>query len=302
MIIPSIFLESDPNRHMSINLETGLWQCFKSGEKGNFIHLFAQLESLTYKLAYQKFLVDEFFQEESNKVVSEEVSKNYAQEELDKVFTYDFKKTDWTDVVTNYNSEALLFLHDRGILNYGDFYVAEQGIYKGRLIIPYKNDGKIFYFQGRTLSNQQPKYMNFKGMKSSTILYPFKYDSTEPLYVCEGAIDAMSLQLLGYNATTTISCHVSMAQLQQLKYYQGKIVVAYDNDRAGREGLRSFELRRRRARMPKFYYCYPPSIFKDWNEAFVKAKDTIPPILESYREFDLNEWDTMRELDTLGLK
>ena len=84
MIIPSIFLENDPNRHMSINLDTGLWQCFKSGEKGNFIHLFAKLESLTYKLAYQKFLVDEFFQEESNKVVSEEVSKNYAQEELDK--------------------------------------------------------------------------------------------------------------------------------------------------------------------------------------------------------------------------
>lgn len=280
---------------MSINLETGLWQCFKTGEKGNFIHLYSKLENITYNGAYQKFLVDEFFQEESPKESPPDPAP--TQEEINKLFVYDFKKVDWTDVITNYNSEALLFLHDRGLLNYGEFYVAEQGPYKGRLIIPYKNNGKIFYFQGRTLSDQHPKYLNFKGVKSSTILFPFKYDSTDPLYVCEGAIDAMSLQLLGYNATTTISCHVSRQQLEQLKYYQGPIVVAYDNDRAGRDGLRAFEILRRKMRLPTFNYVFPPSSYKDWNEAYVKNPESVHSILKDYTEFNLNEWDISVELD-----
>jgi hypothetical protein len=297
MIIPSIFLTSDPKRHMSINLDTGLWQCFKSGEKGNFINLYAQLERLTYKLAYQKFLVDEFFAEEVKPVPE---SKNNTEEELNKLFDQDFKKIDLEDTSCRYNSQAVTMLIDRGIIEYGDFYVAEQGLYHGRLIIPYRNRDKIFFFQGRTLSNQNPKYLNFKGMKSSSVLFPFKYDSTDPLYVCEGAIDAMSLQLMGFNATTTISCHVSMAQLEQLKYYQGKIVVAYDNDRAGLDGLRTFELRRRRARMPGFSYCFPPSGFKDWNEAFVKNQQMLQDHLKKYLEFNLNEWDIQKELKALN--
>jgi len=299
MIIPSIFLDNDPKRHMSINLNTGLWQCFKSGEKGNFIHLYAQLERLTYKLAYQKFLVDEFFSEEAEPIPE---NKNNTEEELSKLFTEDFKKLDWSDASCRYNSQAVTMLIDRGIVDYNDFYVANQGLYYGRLIIPYRNRDKVFFFQGRTLSNQHPKYLNFKGMKSSSVLFPFKYDSTDPLYVCEGAIDAMSLQLMGLNATTTISCHVSMAQLEQLKYYQGKIVVAYDNDRAGLDGLRAFEIRRRKARMPGFNYCFPPVGFKDWNEAFIKDQSMLQDHLKSYKQFNLNEWDTIKELDTFDLR
>lgn len=299
MIIPSIFLDSDAKRHMSINLDTGLWQCFKSGEKGNFIHLYAQLERLTYKLAYQKFLVDEFFQEAKNKVIPDEVNKNHTQEQLNDSFSHDFKKVDVTNVTSELNSKAIMTLIERGILEYNDFYVAETGFYKGRLIIPYRNKDKVFYFQGRTLSNQQPKYLNFKGMKSSTVLFPFDYASTQPLYICEGAIDAISLQMLGVNATTTISCHVSLAQMEQLKYYQGKIVVAYDNDRAGNDGLRSFDLRRRRTRMKPISYCFPAKGFKDWNEMFVKQPQLTLEALQSHREFNLNEWDTMKGLETL---
>lgn len=141
--------------------------------------------------------------------------------------------------------------------------------------------------------------MNFKGMKSSTILYPFNYESKEPLYICEGAIDAMSLQLLGYNATTTISCHVSRQQLAQLKYYQGPIVVAYDNDRAGRDGLRTFEMLRRKMRMPAISYVFPPPAYKDWNEAFVKDPDSIHKKMNPIREFNLHEWDIEYDLSSI---
>ena len=37
----------DTKYHLSINTETGLWQDFKSGERGNFPQLYAHLEKIT---------------------------------------------------------------------------------------------------------------------------------------------------------------------------------------------------------------------------------------------------------------
>jgi len=56
LMIPSIFIEHDYKRHMSINLETGLWQCFKTGNTGNFIKLYSILEGVSYKAAESKLL------------------------------------------------------------------------------------------------------------------------------------------------------------------------------------------------------------------------------------------------------
>ena len=291
MVIPSIFLDYDPKMHMSINLDTGLWQCFKSGEKGNFLHLYSKLENITYKVAYRRFLVEEFFNEGEEK---NDYEKKVEPERLPDNFQL-------VDPATMHatNSAAYLFLINRGIYDYGKFYYTTEGSYRGRIIIPYLNHTGMFFFQARALFGQEPKYLNFRGIKSSSILFPFQYDSTAPLYVCEGAVDAMSLQLAGFNATTTISCHASRIQMDQLKYYQGPIVVAYDNDSAGYSGLRSFELLRRRVRMPAIYYCFPPSNYKDWNEAFVNDNSKLVQCALKFTRFNLDEWDTMQSLSTL---
>ena len=59
LIVPSIFTNDDYKRHMSINLDTGLWQCFKSGNKGNFIQLYAYMEGITYNQAESDILFKE---------------------------------------------------------------------------------------------------------------------------------------------------------------------------------------------------------------------------------------------------
>lgn len=292
MTIPSLFIEHDPKRHMSINLDTGLWQCFKSGQKGNFLKLYSQLENIEYGQAYKKFLVEEFFAEEV-KVVKETKQAEAIPTDFIQV---------GTDTDDDINSRAVMALIDRNILDYGPFYFTREGVYRNRLIIPYRNNDRMFYFQARALlPNQEPKYLNFRGMKSSSILFPFTYDSIQPLYICEGAIDAMSLQMLGYNATTTISCHVSRQQLEQLKHYQGPIVIAYDNDKAGRDGLRSFEMMRRKMRMSKISYVFPPTGYKDWNEAFVTNPTFVHHAIKDAREFNLHEWDISSELNTWDL-
>jgi DNA primase len=172
----------------------------------------------------------------------------------------------------------------------------------GRLVIPYLHEGRTIFFQARALyADQEPKYLNFRGIKASSILYPFDYESEEPLYICEGVFDAMSLKALGYNATTTISCHASREQMNQLRFYRGPLVVAYDSDEAGLAGLRSFEMSRRKYRMPRIHYAVPPKRFKDWNEAYCADVDAVHYACKNYQPFNLNEWDIMRELDTSGL-
>ena len=68
MIVPSVFVDSRAeqwNRHMSINLNNGLWQCFKSGNNGNFIRLYAKLEKIAYAAAYRNLLFQELLNEKS---------------------------------------------------------------------------------------------------------------------------------------------------------------------------------------------------------------------------------------------
>jgi DNA primase len=293
LTIPSVFLQHDPKRHMSVNLDSGLWQCFKTGEKGNFLHLYCKLENLSYKEGYKRFLIEEFFNEGT---VRNDYQKKVVQEPL----PVNFQLID-PSLVEVVNSSAYLFLLNRKIYDYGKFYYCKEGQYAGRLIIPYNNHTGMFFFQARALFGQEPKYLNFRGIKSSTILYPFQYDSKAPLYICEGAIDAISLQLAGFNATTTISCHASRIQLEQLRYYQGPIVVAYDNDRAGNDGLRGFELLRRKVRMQSINYCFPPAKYKDWNEALQKDPQSLADSALNIKKFNLDEWDTMQSLDTLAL-
>ena len=43
LVVPSLFVDNDYKRHMSINLVTGLWRCFKSGESGNFAQLYSKI-------------------------------------------------------------------------------------------------------------------------------------------------------------------------------------------------------------------------------------------------------------------
>ena len=85
--------------------------------------------------------------------------------------------------------------------------------------------------------------------------------------VCEGPLDALSLQRQGVNATATMGSSVSEVQAQTLSEFEGKIIMGYDNDEAGKRGLGKFEKLRKLNRMNEFYICTPPPSYKDWNEA-----------------------------------
>lgn len=235
---------------MSINLDTGLWRCFKSGETGNFIRLYSILEQCSYRKAYEEFIFGRFLNDDLEPEEKPEVAHNIDEIELEPFDDCEFVRNRMLDSFK--------------------FYKTNSPGYKDRLIIPFTNlKGKIFYYQARALEGQNPKYLNCKSLKTNMILYPFDYESTKDLYVTEGVFDALSLRLLGFNTTSTLSCVVSPQQMTQLSQYQGRVVCAFDSDEAGKKGVRKFLRESRKAKMQSVYKVDLPDNFKDWNEVLV---------------------------------
>ena len=257
LVVPSIFIDNDYKRHMSINIETGLWRCFKTGEVGNFLKLYAILEKCSYREAYEKFVFEDFMAGYKGRRPIEEFDPNQIDSDLDEAENF--------KVVEDHP-----FVESRGVGQF-KFYVATSGKYRGRLIIPFINrNGKLFYFQGRALGDEQPKYLNCKNLKSSQVLYPFDYGSQEPLYITEGVFDCLSLQAVGLNATTTLSCFTSREQMLQLSQYAGPLVCAFDSDDAGITGRKKFMQLAHWIRRDDLHTVVPPEPFKDWNEILIK--------------------------------
>ena len=277
-IVNSLFCE-DYKRHMSINSETGLWQCFKSKEKGNFLHLVSAVEGISYgeaSVLLQRKLFntpEKLFQvTKSLRDKQESISKGKTiQDEIK-----NFKRLSKASVVSDLLTERLAykFALSRKI-NPNKLYVGIKGKYVNRVIIPFEDSKGMFYFQARQLTGFGMKYLNPSfaeyGVKASEILYPFDREESYIL-VSEGPIDALSLQNIGINATSTQGSVFSKSHLKELS--DKKIILAYDNDEAGDNGINYARRLIRSKNLPTPYIVRPPKQFKDWNDFVVEATST----------------------------
>lgn len=109
---------------------------------------------------------------------------------------------------------------------YSGFYYADEGKYKNRVIIPFRNkENKIVFFQGRALDNNDVKYLSKIG---NTALYNIDFrDKNKPLIITEGPIDSMFIE----NSTATVGAGSSKQIDEQLSEF--KRYWLYDNDEAG---------------------------------------------------------------------
>jgi len=265
---------------MSINAETGLWQCFKSGEQGNFIKLYSIIENKTYARSSAEMLLKELNEEPNAKFVLSGIN---VQEDP-------FPSTSEL-IPVNINSyaspnekvvSAWKFLMDRDVFDKETFdpepyYLATEGKYKDRILIPFKDpEGGMFFFQARSLDPySNPKYLNppsTAGVQARNVLYPFD-EEADHLCICEGPMDAISLQLQGVNATCTVGSKISTNQMSYLREFEGTVIIAYDNDEAGKKGVLHYDSIRRCLMMPTFEVVSPPPSYKDWNEAHIKGID-----------------------------
>ena len=292
MMVPSLFARDDYKRHMSVNTHTGLWQCFKSGEKGNFFHLVAIIDKTSYNQAESKFMLKDLLEEgEVTPKLAEPKPPPQGVKNLIPI-TKDMAPE------SPLTSKAWLFINHRKLWGSTEYFVAKDGDYRDRLIIPFFYLEKIVFFQARALDNAtQPKYLNFKGIKKAHILYPYDHEQ-DHLVVCEGPLDAISLQIQGVNATATMGSTASLWQVNVLSEFKGKVILGYDNDGAGENGVNYFEEMRKVKRMDNLYICPPPKGHKDWNEAHVADYDLSAYVSKNSKLFDF-EYKIDKEIKSL---
>ena len=288
--MPSIFIRDDWKRHMSINVETGLWQCFKTGKKGNFISLYAESEGITYLKAQTDLIIKNFASLGFEAPLPKKTPKKDAEINPESLTAINIESAYSEDPKVQ-RAWSFLFerrLFDEETLEDAPFYLCTEGRFANRLIIPFKKDGRVYYFQARSLFGEEPKYLNPASegsVRSSDVVYPFD-ESEDYVVVCEGPLDAVALQRQGVNATCTIGSTCSRTQAEILSEYGGKVILAYDNDEAGEKGIKRFDQLRKEMRMTSFEVCPPPSGYKDWNEAHMDKVDLLSWITEKTQTYD----------------
>ncbi|WP_188453633.1 DNA primase [Virgibacillus oceani] len=117
--------------------------------------------------------------------------------------------------------------------------------FRGRVIFPIRNHlGKTIAFGGRTITEQEPKYLNSSESKlfqKNKILYNFDLakkhirKSSEAV-LFEGYMDVISAYQAGVkNVIATLGTALTENQAKLLRRYVDTIVLCYDSDKAGIE-------------------------------------------------------------------
>ena len=140
MRVNSIFTD-DNKQKLYVNLDTGLWTDFKSGEKGNLIQLVSHIENVPYMSA-QNFLKRKAFDAGADLFDVSTLSVDNKPIEISRTITQDGKE--WLEVnpkVDIHSTNPLKrlasrFAIERKLASF-KFFVGSTGRYFQRVIIPY---------------------------------------------------------------------------------------------------------------------------------------------------------------------
>lgn len=102
--------------------------------------------------------------------------------------------------------------------------------------------GNVIAFGGRTLSNEQPKYLNTSDtlvFKKSNNLFALNFASKskeKKLILAEGYMDVIALNQSGFNnAVATLGTSLTNQQVKLISRYSEEVVLSYDSDTAGQK-------------------------------------------------------------------
>lgn len=155
------------------------------------------------------------------------------------------------------------------------WFVSLEGKYKNRLIIPfYDKEKKIYYFQGRTLTGQEPKYLNREKGKENAIYNYYYIDKKKPVHVFEGPIDSLFIE----NSVAVLGVSFPDEVKEKLDELETRWI--YDNDETGRVQAEKV------LRKGQYIFLWKeflkdkllPDNVKDINEVVVKSKKPIGDI------------------------
>ena len=208
---------------LQINIKSGKWHCWVSGEGGhNLFQLFKKLKTTKKHYDELKELSDDF-------VSYKYIPKTESNKEVKLPDDY---KPMWIQSKAPIYKHALKYLKSRGIseddmIKYSIGY-CEDGLYSNRIIIPsYNNEGKLNFFVGRDVFDSKLKYRNSPTPKD-IVGFELFVNWEEPILLVEGALDAItakvnSIPLFGKTIMNNLKRRILEKKVKTL-------YVALDND------------------------------------------------------------------------
>lgn len=223
---------------MSINAETGKWQCFRSGEAGG------NLKSLMFKLGL---------------IEMREPAKTH-------VFVSPTEVKSW-QVALLAHKEAMSYLTEtRGllkssILQFKLGYKLESG--KSAIIIPIfdETEACVGYKADFFKRADSQKYQKLKGTKTQ-LFNLHRIDLNQPVYITEGEYDAISLYQYGFtNVGSVPNGAQGISEWADVLEEAHQVYICFDNDGPGEEGADKLAQKIGRSKCYRVY-CK----LKDFNE------------------------------------
>lgn len=246
----------------------------------NIISLYAMVKGISYKES-KKIIDNEIYDTDK---IKKRLSKKKKTTTVDQIENKDIVLPDHIISIDDkpkdrfqkrYQDELKKFLSTRMIPKDKICYVAYDGDYKGRVIIPIYKNKKLKYFQGRSLFDIiQPKYKNPKIDKTGTIINSDKFNKDLSLIVTEGILDCWTVE--NNQGTACLGSYFNDDLIAKLYQYTNKdVILCFDNifiDKAGMNELKKFIHESKYKNKVK--YLLPDSNkYKDLNELHTTHKD-----------------------------
>lgn len=321
--------EKSPSFMVNQNLQ--IYKCFGCGESGDIISFVEKIEGIDFrgalKLLSEKYGIaleeDSFGKEDSSKKRIYEINNltleffhylllNHTQgkEALDYLidkrnltretileFKLGYAPKSWSTLVDflkkrGYTDEEIILSNLGNRSKRGNLIDK----FRDRVIFPYFSlDGRCIGFMGRTISGEDPKYLNssdtpvFKKGEFLYGLYKTKLDvKKEGAMIVEGTMDFLKPFQFGLkNLVATSGTALTSNQLEILKRYTNKLFFCFDSDNAGVTAiLRGVEI------ADKYDFevrvCTIKSPYKDLDEFFDKDFLNAQDILKN--TVDINDF------------
>ena len=215
---------SDTRDSCSINVDKGVWICFRGCGQGSLRGLVKRLLNLSWKE------VDAYL---GNQEV--ELSLDIFDEMMG-----DINEDYMPEVTLDYNKTRVPnWIFERGF-SPETMIDWECGIDSwNNLVIPIRDEQSKLVGSVSRRMNIEPKYLYSKGLKKSKLLFGgYKIEKCPFVCITEGTLDAMWLEQNGYPAVALLGAHLSRIQQELLiQLPTDELVLCLDNDEAGQIGL-----------------------------------------------------------------
>lgn len=276
----------DNSPSMAINVETGVWHCFKPDcrKGGGVVEFLTGLKDIERNKAVKMLKEDYEFNGELTKKPKKKKKKVPPIDERE--------IKNWHTILKKSHKILDFLLNERGITKdtIDKFLLGWDG---NRITIPiYDNDGKI-----RNVRKYKPdadnKVISYGKGYGSARLFPMGNLVYEQVLLCEGEMDAILADQMGYKAMT-VTGGAGTWKRDWGELFKDKIVnIAYDNDDSGKAGAEKVaRMLIGFAQQVKIIDLPVSKNGEDVTDFFVKygkTKDELNKVIENTEKFELKE-------------